>query len=60
MWALSSWSLIGLLVHYSNTAIITGNYWLQNAGYAVKVYCDMERVCGCAVGRGEWGVDEGG
>ena len=31
-----------------------GNYWLQSSpGYAVKVFCDMERVCGCDEGRGE-------
>ena len=33
-------------------SIITGYYWLQSGpGYAVKVYCDMERVCGCDEGR---------
>ena len=26
----------------------SGDYWIQTApGYAVLVYCDMERVCGC-------------
>ena len=39
-----------LIVKYA----CTGNYWLQNAGYAVKVYCDMERVCECDQGRGAW------
>ena len=34
----------------------TGYYWLQSSpGYAVKVYCDMERVCGCGEGSGEGG-----
>ena len=31
----------------------TGEYWVQRShGYAVKVYCDMERVCGCDGGGG--------
>ena len=38
---------------YASTYICTGDYWLQNGpGYAVKVYCDMERVCGCDEGSG--------
>ena len=33
-----------------------GYYWLESSpGYAVKVFCDMERVCGCDEGRGEGG-----
>ena len=32
--------------------VYTGDYWLRNSpGYAVKVFCDMERVCGCGEGR---------
>ena len=31
-----------------------GYYWLKSSpGYAVKVFCDMERVCGCDGRRGE-------
>ena len=31
----------------------TGEYWVQRSpGYPVKVYCDMERVCGCDGGGG--------
>ena len=34
---------------------IIGYYWLQNPGYAVQVYCDMERVCVCdQAGSGAW------
>ena len=37
--------------------VFTGDYWLQSStGYAVRVYCDMDRVCGCDEGRrGEGG-----
>ena len=32
----------------------SGDYWLQSgSNYAVQVYCDMERVCGCG-GEGGW------
>ena len=32
----------------------SGDYWLQSGpSYAVQVYCDMERVCGCG-GEGGW------
>ena len=38
----------------SQILVYTGYYWLQSSpGYAVKVFCDMERVCGCDEGRGE-------
>ena len=40
----------------SQILVYTGYYWLQSSpGYAVKVFCDMERVCGCDGGRGEGG-----
>ena len=30
---------------------VVGHYWLQSSpGYAVNMFCDMERVCGCSVG----------
>ena len=39
-----------MAIHYIK---IAGDYWLQNGtGYAVKVYCDMERTCGCDEGSG--------
>ena len=34
---------------------IPGHYWLQSSpGYALKVFCDMKRVCGCSGGGGGW------
>ncbi|CAI8001679.1 hypothetical protein GBAR_LOCUS3249 [Geodia barretti] len=34
----------------------SGHYWVQSSpGYVVKMFCDMERVCGCDEGRGEGG-----
>ena len=40
---------IPLLIFHS------GHYWLHSSpGYAVKVFCDMERVCGCSGGGGGW------
>ena len=39
-------------LYFVTIYVITGSYWLQNGpGYAVQVYCDMERVCGCDEGR---------
>ena len=36
--------------------LYTGYYWLQRSpSNLVKVYCDMERVCGCGEGSGEGG-----
>ena len=36
--------------------VYTGYYWLQSSpGDTVKVFCDMERVCGCDEGREEGG-----
>ena len=42
---------------FRNLLYRTGYFWLQSSspGYAVKVFCDIERVCGCDEGREEGG-----
>ena len=41
-------------IHQAHPNSSSGDYWIQTApGYAVQVYCDMERVCGCG-GTAGW------
>ena len=48
--------VIIFMLHSLNLCqLCVGHYWLQSSpGYAVKVFCDMERVCGCSGGGGGW------
>ena len=40
-------------IHRVHPNSSSGDYWIQTApGYAVLVYCDMERVCGCGNSTG--------
>ena len=50
------------MISYLENNVSIGDYWVQSSpGHAVKVFCDMERVCGCDDGRGKGGrVDESG
>ena len=40
-------------IHQAHPNSSSGDYWIQTGpGYAVQVYCDMERVCGCGGSTG--------
>ena len=54
MYGIPIYQVLPCLVICSNYVLYThtGEYWVQRNGYAVKVYCDMERVCGCDGGGG--------